>query len=121
MKRNNFYRVALLTLAVSFYSCDDIVIKDISDEEVTLLAPQDSAVFETGMYDFWWSPVEGVDGYQLVVASPTLKEANVLALDTTVAKQTFKYALPAGQYQWCVRAVNSGYHTNYSCRTITIK
>lgn len=121
MKRNRFGVAALIGFVAFLYSCNDIIVKDISGSEVTLLSPQDSAEFTTASYTFWWNPVEAADGYQLIVVSPNLAQANHVALDTTVTKDSFTYPLPVGQYQWCVRAVNSGYQTAYSCRVITIK
>src|SRR5689334_11480250 len=121
MKRNRLGIAALMVFVAFFYSCNDIVVTDISNDVLTLLAPQDSAEFATASYTFWWNPVDAADGYQLIVVSPNIAQANHVVVDTTVTKDQFTYTLPAGQYQWCVRGVNSAYQTSYSCRVITIK
>ncbi|WP_160143458.1 hypothetical protein [Chryseolinea soli] len=121
MKRSSSLVMLLTVAALAMIACEDVVVKDISDREVVLLSPQDSATFNSASYTFWWNPVESADGYQLLIVSPDLQQPAFVALDTTITKDKFTIDLANGQYQWCVRAVNSSYTTAYTCRVVTIK
>ncbi|MBT1710554.1 hypothetical protein KK062_20080 [Fulvivirgaceae bacterium PWU5] len=119
----NKYLVSLLlfvlTLAVT--CCDDILETDLSDDTVTLRLPADGVTqTDSVAVLFWWEELEGASTYELQVVSPDNTNPQSLLIDTLVTKPQFSMTLPAGQYQWCVRGVNSGYKTEFVCRTITI-
>jgi hypothetical protein len=111
----------LVLLAVAVTSCDDILETDLSDDMVTLRLPADGITQSDSVaVSFWWEELEGASKYELQIVSPDNINPQSLVLDTLVTKTQFSVSLPAGQYQWCVRGVNSGYKTEFICRTIAI-
>lgn len=113
----------ILSLIVSFgvlFSCDDVLLKDLSKDKVLLRSPTDNYSTTTASQTLWWEAIDGASTYNLTIASPSLDSANVIALDTIISKTNFTATFSVGKAQWCVRAINSGYETDYSCRSIEI-
>src|SRR5688572_6848136 len=109
----------ILTLAVT--CCDDILETDLSEDTITLRLPADGVTQKDSVaVSFWWEELKGASHYELQVVSPDNTNPTSLVLDTLVTKTQFSAKLPAGQYQWCVRGINSGYKTEFICRSITI-
>lgn len=95
-------------------ACDDIIeVVDISEKTVTVLAPKDQAVLNTGSVSFSWQPLEDAESYQVQVATPTFNEATQIVLDTIVTKTNISGTLEANNYEWRVKAKNSAYETAY--------
>jgi hypothetical protein len=114
-------RIVYTLLILLFISCDDIVEKDIRDDTVELVAPADNAVVAEGDIMFWWNELQGASQYELQVVSPNMLSPQTLVLDTVITKHTFTLSLPAGNYQWCVKAINTGYVTQSSCRMLEVE
>lgn len=112
-----FLLVAVATIIVS---CDDIFEHNISDDVVTLRTPGDSYTTTAKSITLLWDAVDGASGYQLTVATPDYEHADRIVADTTVTRTQFSVSMEEGKYQWCVRAINSGYETDYSCRALTV-
>lgn len=114
-----------LLLLLSFFvvwSCDDIVgIEDISDNEVTVIAPLEDSVLSTLTPNFSWEPVTGADVYQLQIAEPSFEAATQVVLDTTITHTNFIQSLDSGVYQWRIRAKNTEYQTPYSIQSFSIE
>jgi len=117
---NKFIGFLLLAIAIMAGSCDDIFEHDLSDDVVVLRTPGDGLMTTAKSTTFLWDAVDGASGYQLIVATPDYENADRIVADTTVTKTQFSVSLEEGKYQWCVRAINSGYETKYSCRAITV-
>lgn len=115
------YKILFLFFFLTFASCEEILlVKDISDKEVTLTAPVDNAALSSTSITFSWENVENADNYQLQIATPNFETPLQIVLDTLVSKKSFTTQLNIGQYQWRVRAVNSGYETSYTTRSFAI-
>ena len=112
--------VLISLLGITLLSCDEILEKDITQESVLLLAPADSLTTEEVSITFYWEYLQGTHEYLLRVGTPDLQDADFIMLDTLVAKNRFQLELPPGQYQWCVKGMNAGYETKFSCRTLWI-
>jgi hypothetical protein len=116
---NKIAKIAVLLLLM--VSCDDVLLRDISEDTITLHSPTEG--FETSVKDviFWWDKLDGATTYQLIVASPDVDNPQLLALDTVITKNQFTAKLAAGSFQWCVRGVSSEYRTEYACRSFSVK
>ncbi|MFT4092622.1 MAG: hypothetical protein QM640_03195 [Niabella sp.] len=111
---------ALLTL---FSSCEDILEKDLSNEQVVLVAPSDSVVTSDTLQRFSWDAVASAVQYQLQVVTPSFEQIELLYIDSLTTGNQLQISLPEGkQYQWRVRALNNSYTSPYSnVWTLTIQ
>ena len=68
--------IMVLGFLVLLISCDEIVgIEDISEDEITILAPTDTAVISILNPNLFWNPVDGADQYKLQIATPSFEAA----------------------------------------------
>lgn len=117
MKKN------LILLAVFLcFTCSEIYeIQDISEDHVKLLAPTQDAVIDKTALTFTWSPLEDAEEYHLQIAQPSFSAALQIVEDTLVSTTNYSTTLDASNYQWRVRAENSGYNTGYTIQDFTIE
>jgi hypothetical protein len=115
MKRNRIYAGVLLFAMICALSCEDILLEDISDDKVSLNAPADSVVTDVVNHTFSWEEMVGATSFQL-----TISDGGVALVDTTVTDNLFSIRLEKGEYQWCVRGLNSEYESPYVCRYLEI-
>ena len=107
-------------LVIIAFSCDDVLETDIRDDTVVLKAPKDGYSAGSQSIVFWWESLKGATRYHLVVVSPELANPTTLIMDTVIVKTQFSLTLTEGQYQWCVKGMNDGYETDFTCRSIEI-
>ena len=108
-------------LFLTFISCEEIIMeKDISKNEVVLIAPTYNAQFYSTGVSFTWDIVADATEYQLQIATPNFANPLQIVLDTTIKETNFTQQLPIGNYEWRVRAKNSAYSTNYSLRLVSV-
>ena len=121
MKNAFLYKFLLCITFVTFFSCEEVLLeKDISEEEVNILAPVNNAQFFSTSVTFAWETVEDATSYRLQIATPNFTEPIQIVLDTTVTSTSFLQQLNIGQYEWRIKAINSAYETAYKTRTLTI-
>ncbi len=102
-------------------ACEEIlIVEDISQETVTMLAPLEGAHLSSTTVTFSWNTVEEADEYKLQIASPNFEAATEIVEDTTVTVISFSEALEAGDYQWRIRAENSVYESAYTTQSFTV-
>ena len=103
-----------------FLSCEDIIERDITGDEVVLKTP--SAGYATSIQEqiFWWDEIVGATHYELMIVSPDILAPDILLLDTVIIKNQFTWELDTGRYEWCVKGLNSSYETENSCRLLEI-
>jgi hypothetical protein len=104
---NKFF---IVLIAVGFYSCEDILEKDITDENVVAVSPLDNAQISGNAVTFQWNDVDGAESYRLQVFS----SVQSIVLDSLVTSTSFSYPLNPGEYQWRVRGHNFAYETAYT-------
>ena len=113
------YCLPLLFLLL--YSCEEILLEDdISDETVPLVAPVDGAQFNSTGITFTWEPIENGTLYRIQIARPDFDNPMQIIVDNTIETTSFTTQLNVGEYEWRVQAVNSGYETAFSTRSLTI-
>lgn len=116
------YSIVLILSFLIFSSCEELINeKDISDDNVQLLAPTNNTNIETGDISFNWKEIEGADEYQLQIATPNFTSAVQVVLDTTISTNSYVKLLEANQYEWRVRALNSAYETDFSVNALTVE
>lgn len=112
----------LLLVVCLLVSCEEIIeVVDISNENVVVLAPTDTAILAITDINFSWEAVEDAEQYNLQIATPNFESANQIVLDTTITTTNFNQNLELGNYEWRVRAENSDYQTAYSIQSFTIE
>ncbi len=101
-------------------ACEDILeVPDISNQQVTLLAPLNGTVVNDSVVRFSWGEVMDTEGYVVQVARPTFENAAQFVIDTTIViDSTFVGArlsttLSNATYEWRVKAFNSGFETEF--------
>ena len=115
-------KLLLILIVALTLSCDDIIkVEDISNKTVTLLAPTNEAVLDTTDLIFSWQAVEDAQNYHIQIAIPSFAEALQIVKDSTVASTSFSTTLEANDYQWRVKAENSGFETPYTTQSFTIE
>ena len=114
-------KLFLIFLFVGFIACDDIIeVVDISNETVTIIAPVNGSVIDTTRVNFTWKAMEEAETYHLQVATPTFNEATQIVLDTVVTKTEVSKTLNNNNYEWRIKAKNSGYETVYTTQSFSV-
>lgn len=114
--------LCLLAAALLALGCEDILeVPDISSQMVDILAPTEGSVLTTNAISLNWEEVEDATAYQVQIATPSFENAAQLVLDSIVEvdsldqiKTRINQDLFNGNYQWRVKALNSGYETAYT-------
>lgn len=118
----------LVLTALLCLSCEDILeVSDISNERVDLVAPSDSTTVVQSNVNFTWNDVYEASEYRIQVAAPDFENAAQIVVDTLVVVDSlytgprFSKNLVDSDYEWRVKAMNSGYETEYSQNQFTVE
>lgn len=117
----------VLLLIFFVVSCE-ILEEDLSQRDVTVIAPMDGVETSAGMIAFRWHAVDGAAGYGLRVVAPSFAHAVRLVADTLIMTDTLtaahsygcKLPLDAGNYEWTVTAFNGAYETTTDVLHLTV-
>ena len=128
MKLKHIIQKGMLGICIlSLYlGCEEVIsVADISEEEITILAPVDGVILEDNSVTFSWEELEFADQYQLQVATPDFNTASQLVEDTIVGDSTqtvrnFTTTLTNDNYQWRIRGLNSNFQTPYTTRSFSV-
>ncbi len=121
MKKLFAYTIVLFIFLLTLYSCEEVLFEeDLTDKTILLIAPTDSTTVRNTSVTFNWEGVELATAYRLQVAQPTFENASQVVLDTTVTTTTFSTNLLRNEYQWRVRAQNSGSSTLYATASFIV-
>ncbi|WP_162126041.1 hypothetical protein [Flavobacterium phycosphaerae] len=101
--------IIVLTL-ISLCSCEDIIEKDITNDVVQIIYPQNSQSIYSNVVDFQWNELDGADKYRIQVYSTNSN----MVLDSLVSQNHFSFPLTQGNYQWRVRGENFAYSSTYT-------
>lgn len=103
-------------------SCEEILFEEnLTHSKVDILTPSDGSRLQATSINFRWSPVNGAVAYQIQIASPSFEQAGQILLDEEVEETSFNEELPRKDYEWRVRAVNSGYKSPYTTAKFKIE
>lgn len=105
------------------YSCDDLFeVSDISDQEVMILAPKNEVtISNSSIINLSWESVEDAETYEIQLATPAFQDATQIVLDSVTDATSLEINLNSGDYQWRIRAINSGFATNYTTSAFSIE
>lgn len=121
MKRILIKNILFAGLFCSLFACEEILLEDdISDKNVTLVAPMNNAQFSHTGIALTWEPVENAGKYRLQIATPDFTNPMQIVLDTLISRTNFTTQLNLGNYEWRVRAQNGSYNTPYSSRFFSV-
>jgi hypothetical protein len=109
MKKSN--KGLYLILVVLCFQCDDILEEDISDDNISIIAPMDGAAIEGNVVQLRWAALEGADDYRLQVM---VGNNQFIILDSLINGTLFNYQIEPGMYRWRVRGENFAYFTPYT-------
>lgn len=90
----------------------------VSDLIVELTAPEDDLVTTATSIMFNWEPIEGIEGYRLLIEDTSNESVVFESLEQSTS-QTVDLAV--GTYLWKVRGENDTASTLFSERTLTIE
>tara|TARA_R110000751_G_C13711975_1_gene474512 strand:- start:255 stop:614 length:360 start_codon:yes stop_codon:yes gene_type:complete len=117
-----FKRVLLLCLLLQFFNCEEIIeVDDISEEIIVILAPSDNTTIEASSINFSWQELEFGETYHLQIATPNFDAPQQIVEDTLITSNNFSITLPANNYQWQVKAMNSAYETQFTTQSLTVE
>ena len=123
MKR--FLRFSFVGLLASM-GCDELIVKDISNQTIEVLAPSQQVVLTSGAVRFLWEEFEFADHYRLTLVSPAFSNMERTVADTLLEGSGFTLMEPlvSGAYEWRIQAFNAEYQTRaqtYAFRVQTTK
>ncbi len=121
MKKLSLYLIGMCISFCTLFSCEEVLFEeDLTDKAVVLIAPTDSTTVRNTSVTFNWESVDLATNYRLQVAQPNFENASQVVLDTTVIATSFTTSLLKNEYQWRVRAQNSGSVTPYATAMFTV-
>lgn len=107
--------ISALAIIFILFSCEEVLFEpDISEERVTLIAPANNTEIAANSVRFNWEPVDGATEYGIQIATPSFANANQLLLNMVTDSTFYQMELVQNEYEWRVRAQNSGYATPYA-------
>jgi len=112
--------LVVFTGLITLTTCEAIFEKNLEGEEVFLIIPLDNLTTGLAAQTFWWDRVDGAEGYNLQIVTPSFDSILRLVVDTNTINDRYETNLYPGVYQWRVRAYNYSSSTDYYGRTITI-
>lgn len=113
-------KLLIISALCLFLNCEAIFVEDISTEEVVLLAPTENSEVLNGSIQFNWQEVLDATNYEIQIATPNFEQATQILLDSTITNTVLSKDLEVGEYQWRVKASNSGYATDYSANSFKV-
>ena len=99
---------------------------DISEETVQLLAPLNGTTVTLDTIKFSWNGVYDATEYHVQVATPSFENAaqivldSVVVVDSTFVGTHITKSLSNSEYEWRVKAMNSGFDTEFSSSSFTV-
>lgn len=111
---------ALFAIFLLFYSCNDLIVADISEEKVTICSPANDVAVVNSTVTFWWENLEDATSYNIQVVSPSFDAAQQLWYDSIVVDNKVTFSLNPGKFQWRVKAINDISETKYAVASFRI-
>jgi len=113
--------ISYICLVVVFFGCEEVFIeKDLSEEEIQIIAPTEGATVENTTTTFSWEAVDQATSYQIQVAQPNFENAAQILVDSSVTGTSFSLAILKNDYEWRVNAQNSGSATPYASANFSV-
>src|SRR5690606_33385848 len=98
-------------VSILFMSCSDVVlVEDISDKYITVLAPSHGVVLNQTSVSFLWQSLEDAESYHIQIATPDYVNDVQIVTDSPLTGNHFSKELELLHYDWRVRGKDSKYH-----------
>lgn len=113
----------MFSMLISLYGCMDFMEENMSDTEVTIIAPPHQATISSSTQTFWWEEVEGAIHYKIQMARPSFDDIQQLIIDSMSTDNKFDYPvsdLTPGNYEWRVRAQNESSQGSFVTKSFTV-
>lgn len=102
-------------------SCENLIIeKDISDSNISIIAPVNELKLNATSVSFSWEALEGATKYQIQIAKPNFTSPTQIIFDSVLTETFVTFQIPIGNYEWRVRAINGSYKSQYTSRFFEI-
>lgn len=112
MKKSSVFYCVTVLIFSCFYSCDDILENDISDNQVLIVSPLEGQTVSGEFVNFQWQTLDGADQYRVLVSDNEINNGTVI--DSLVVGEQLGVSINAGSYNWTIRGENFGYVTGYT-------
>jgi hypothetical protein len=109
-----------IIFSILLIACDDFFEDDLSQANITILAPANNAVNPSYVQTFWWDFIDEATQYQLQVVKPNFDSILILLVDTLVTTNKFQVSLSPGIYEWRIRGLNGSSSTKYFTRKLQV-
>ena len=103
--------IIVVLIGIVFFSCEDIIEEDITNDTIQVIYPQNNEVVNSNVVNFQWASLDGADDYRVQVFT---SNNSSMVLDSLVSQNHLNIPMSQGNYQWRVRGENSGYTSTYS-------
>jgi hypothetical protein len=103
------YLFLILLTTCLLWHCSDVIIPDISDEQVLLRAPQDGDQLIGSAVTLSWEYLPDALDYQVEIATPDFENIQTLVIDSITTARNLTVMLAPGNYEWRVVAFNEVY------------
>lgn len=96
---------------------------DISNETVVIIAPGDDATFlTTDTINFSWEAIDDAEEYAIQIVTPNFDDPIEVIKNKTTTSTNFSVSnLSENQYEFRIKAKNSGYETEYTKIGFTVE
>lgn len=109
-----------IVVSILFTACDDVFEDDLTQANISILAPANNAINPNYVQTFWWDFVDEATQYQLQVVKPSFDSVLILIVDTSVTTNKFQLSLSPGMYEWRIRGLNGSSNTKYFTRKLQV-
>ncbi len=111
---SQFSALLIISLgSIIMSSCDEIIEKDLSDEDLVVLTPPADFVSSSTTINFFWEEVEGSEWYKIQIAKPNFDTPEQILVDSSFNGNSASINLSAGNFEWKMRAENYNSFTPY--------
>lgn len=84
LKIKNNYKIYLF-ISFLFISCAEIIfVDDISNDNVTIITPQDGVTIQDSTVTFSWNVIKGAESYRIQTVTPNFNQVTSLLLDSVI-------------------------------------
>ena len=111
---------SLILFVAFFCCCQDLLVNDISDQEIEAYSPKDSISITTTNVTFWWESLDDATQYNIQVVSPSFNSIQKLWYDSIITTNKLELALTPGIFEWRIKAINDISETIFTTNTFQI-
>jgi hypothetical protein len=121
MKKSGVWALFAGLMVLTGNHCKEVFEKSLDKVTLSLTAPSDGALADSGRQYFSWQSVDSGTSYEFQLVSPVFDSIGRTVADTNIQVTLFPFSLGPGRYQWRVRAFNSSSTTIFSNpRSLTV-